>query len=107
MHNLFLSLVQYHIHIVLGINTPEGYTKQEQDSLKQDLENARPILSSNPTASQLQKLRINVLWAWCNETGMSISEKSCKKDLISAILLRMLGNNHIKTSSSQGMLHYI
>jgi hypothetical protein len=83
MHNLFLGLVQFHCRIVLGISTPVANPKR--DDSYNEMEHARPLLSSNPTANNLRKLKVRVLRAWCKEQGLIISGKT-KNDLISAIL---------------------
>jgi hypothetical protein len=83
MHNLFLGLVQFHCRIVLGISTPVTNTKK--DDSYNDMEHARPLLSSNPTTNTLRRLKVRVLRAWCKEQGLSISGKT-KDHLISVIL---------------------
>ena len=90
MHNLFLGLVQFHCRVVLGISTPVANPKA--DDSYHDIEHARPLLSSNPTANKLRRLKVSVLRAWCNETGIRMSGKN-KKDLISAILSNKSGSN--------------
>jgi hypothetical protein len=100
MHNLFLGLVQFHHRIVLGISTPVGNTKEEQNDtqVQIELEEARPKLSSHPTASQLRKLKVDVLRAWCNERGMRIPEQSTKKDMISIILSGDVDSNNVQSA---------
>jgi hypothetical protein len=90
MHNLFLGLVQFHCRVVLGINTPVANPKG--DDSYHEFELALPLLSSNPTASKLRKLKVKVLRRWCNNTGIITTGKN-KNELIAAILSNTSDSN--------------
>jgi hypothetical protein len=91
MHGLLLGIVQHHFRKILGIDRSKKTTKEPIQVDTKELAHARTVMSSKPSATKLQKVKVHVLRALCDEIGISTSSSGRninKPQLISQLLAR-------------------
>jgi hypothetical protein len=104
MHNLFLGLIRHHFRVILGIDIPIPREEDEDDNphsgrgrppSEKEMEKARKTMLA-PSVTQLNKYRLPVLRALCDENALDDIEQTRKhprkKDFINAL---MVSHQHI------------
>jgi hypothetical protein len=95
MHGLFLGIVQHHCREILGIDTSRRKTKQKKQISAKNLDEARSIVLSKSSTSQLRKIKIDVLRILCHRMGIPTvtNGRNVKKaQLVSELMARSTGN---------------
>jgi predicted Fe-S protein YdhL (DUF1289 family) len=102
MHNIFEGLVEYHIRVVLGIDTPEPEQVEEKAADHHQLASAIKQFEQRPTRSALERYSIPVLKALCLHNDItlpSIGGKKWKKaPLLNALLVSRIYELIIQSS---------
>jgi hypothetical protein len=95
MHAIFLGLVQHHCRTILGIDTSRRKKQQKGQITARNLDEARAIILSKSSASQLRKVKLDILRVLCHRMGIPtvINGRNVKKtDLISELMARSTAN---------------
>jgi hypothetical protein len=79
MHNIFEGLVEYHIRVVLGIDTPEPEQVEEKAVDHHQLASAIKQFEQGPTRNALEQYSILVLKALCSHNDITLPSIGGKK----------------------------
>ncbi len=72
MHLFFISLLQYHAQIVLGMDSAGTHDAKVANITVKQLEDARKMLHTSPGSLNLSALTVDVLKILCEERGISV-----------------------------------
>ena len=72
MHLFFIGLLQYHVQMVLGMDSAGTYDAKVANKMVKQLEDTRKMLHTSLGSLNLSALTVDVLKILCEERGISV-----------------------------------